>query len=139
MADLRLADTSSEETESIVEVIESLKKMVDGQRRDFARRWYDNNFFDDGFHYRFIHRTTDRIVDLASKDVIFEPKRAIPKTSRQIRGIANLLLSFDWHPVIYPKRVRKENFLKGRFNFLPDLQDPETGEIVPNPDKLKYE
>ena len=139
MADPRYEDTTTQDSRAVVETIESLKKMVDAQRRDFARRWYDNNFFDDGFHYRFIHRTTDRIVDLSTKDVVFEPKRAIPKASRQIRGVANLLLSFDWHPVVYPHRVNKSRFLKGRMDFLPDLQDPETGEMVPNPDRLEYE
>lgn len=75
------------------------------KRKPFERRWYNNNFFDDGFHYRFVSRTTGRIVDLSASQDSFIPFRAIPKASRQIRGVANLILANQPQPVIYPEKV----------------------------------
>lgn len=75
------------------------------KRQSFERRWYDNNFFDDGFHFRFVSRETGKIVDFSNKNSSGGPLRAIPKASRQIRGIANLLAGPKYRPVIYPERV----------------------------------
>lgn len=90
--------------------IENIVKTLERQRKPFERRWYDNNFFDDGYHYRFISRTTGRIVDLTQDADTFIPKRAIPKASRQIRGVANLLLSNELKPVVYPEKISKSNY-----------------------------
>src|SRR3990167_2046589 len=79
-------------------------------RKSFERRWYDNNFFDDGYHYRYVSRTTGRIVDLTQQGDLFIPKRAIPKASRQIRGVSNLLLSGEYVPVVYPEKITKVNY-----------------------------
>jgi hypothetical protein len=80
------------------------------QRKPFERKWYDNNFFDDGYHFRYISRTTNKIVDLTAKGESNAPMRAIPKASLQIRGLANLLLQPDYVPVIYPTKVTKANY-----------------------------
>ena len=45
----------------------------------------NNNFFDDGFHFRFVSRETGKIVDFSNKNSSGGPLRAIPKASRQIR------------------------------------------------------
>jgi len=86
-------------------LIDQTAQMISSQRKAFERRWYDNNFFDDGFHYRYVSRTTGRIIDLSQSGDTFIPHRAIPKASRQIRGIANLLVANDLKPVIYPDKI----------------------------------
>ena len=98
-------DTSSLETRQIGQEIESMVKLVEGLRKANARHWYDNNFFDDGHHYRFVSRATGRIIDLSEQASLYTPKRAIPKASRQIRGMANLILSADFIPVVRPEKV----------------------------------
>jgi hypothetical protein len=93
----------AKETDSIIQ-------LQARQRKLFERRWYDNNFFDDGFHYRYVSRTTGKIVDLTEQGSTHIPQRAIPKASRQIRGIANLLLANEFVPVIYPEKVTQANY-----------------------------
>lgn len=92
-------------TAGIAQKIEETISMLTLQRRAFTRRWYDNNFFDDGFHFRYVSRTTGKIIDLSDRGSINIPQRAIPKASRQIRGVANLLMQPEYRPVIYPEKV----------------------------------
>ena len=111
-------------------VVENLMTSAKDARRSFERRWYDNNFFDDGFHFRYLSRQQNKIIDLADRSTIYNPLRAIPKSSKQIRGIANLLLSQDPVAVIYPEKINAAAFP-------PTLApDPNTGEMVstPNPE-----
>jgi len=105
-------------TKQVYRAIENQLNTYQTQRKSFERRWYDNNFFDDGFHFRFLSRRTGKIMDLSAGATQTSPKRAIPKASRQIRGIANLLLGLDPHPVIYPEEVVKSSFtdLNGQIN-----------------------
>lgn len=124
MADFR--PTNELEGDSLAQEIEDLKASVERMRRSWDRRWYDNNFFDDGYHFRYVHRTTDQIIDTTRSDKILGPKRAIPKASRQIRGIANLLMSFNYHPVVYPRKVDKS-----KFN--PSIRDPQSGQVLHDP------
>jgi hypothetical protein len=98
-------DSSVIEREQMAATIEANKNVAYNHRRIHERRWYDNNFFDDGFHFRYLSRTTNKIVDLSERATIYTPQRAIPKASRQIRGIANLLLSSDPTPTVYPEEV----------------------------------
>ena len=93
------------------QVVEDLMTMVTMHRQSFERKWYDNNFFDDGYHFRYVSRTTNRIVDLSDNQSLFTPTRAIPKTSRQIRGVVNLLLSQEPTPVVYPEKLEAGNFV----------------------------
>jgi hypothetical protein len=99
--------------------VEKMVQVSGGQRKPFERRWYNNNFFDDGFHYRFVSRTTGKVVDLSTTQDNFIPYRAIPKSSRQIRGIANLLTTNEPTPVIYPEKVLRSNY-----------PDPETYQMA---------
>src|SRR3990167_6483302 len=103
------------------------------QRWSFERRWYDNNFFDDGFHFRYMSRTQNKIVDLSQASTIWAPMRSIPKASRQIRGVSNLLSSRKFVPIIYPEKVSSVQFPQ-----IP-TQDPNTGQTVmaPNPEYKK--
>ena len=103
-------DTSRIETSKIGQEIENMMLLASNQRKSFARHWYDNNFFDEGHHFRFISRTTGRIVDLSERATLYAPKRAIPKASRQIRGMANLILSQDFKPLVLPEKVTNVNY-----------------------------
>src|SRR3990167_11385444 len=111
--------TSSVKTEDIGQVIDETVTAYKSTRYSFERRWYDNKFFDDGFHFRFLQRTTNKIVDLAERASMYNPTRAIPKASRQVRGVANLLMSNDPTPIVYPERVYKGAF-----------QDPQEYEMA---------
>ena len=122
-------NTSSVPSAGMAQKIEELRDYFTNQRKGFERRWYDNNFFDDGFHFRYLSRTTGKIVDPQSKDVM--PSRAIPKASRQIRGVANLLLLPNYHPVVYPEKVSKSSFppIVQR----PQMVDPAMGQMGQDP------
>lgn len=85
--------------------VEQLKKTAQVQRLNHERKWYDNNFFDDGYHFRYVSRTTGKILDTTKQNDKDMPMRAIPKASRQIRGVANLLLGPEYVPVVYPEEV----------------------------------
>src|ERR1700686_987271 len=92
--------TSKTPTQQIGKEIEGMMAAVRERRRLPERRWYDNTFFDDGFHYKYISRLTGRMVDLQERANLYDPMRAIPKASKQIRGIANTLLQPQYIPVI---------------------------------------
>ena len=96
------------------------------QRVSFERKWYDNNFFDDGYHFRYMQRSQNKIVDLSQGSTIWNPMRSIPKSSRQIRGVANLLASRNFVPIIYPEPISSAQF--------PPQVDPSTGQKLPNPE-----
>jgi hypothetical protein len=129
--------SSSVNTRDTGLLVEDMKTVAKNRRRIFERRWYDNNFFDDGFHFRYLSRSSNKIVDLSERATIYTPQRSIPKASRQIRGIANLLLSSDPTPTVYPTPVKKEDF--------PDIPVPpeiaaqlqqqgqQVPESIPNP------
>lgn len=103
-------DTSTIPTMGMGQAIEDMMMTAKNERRSFERRWYDNNFFDDGHHFRFLSRSQDKIIDLSQRANIWSPLRAIPKASRQIRGIANLMVSNDPTPVVYPEDVNRQAF-----------------------------
>ena len=111
------ANTSRITSDKISSYVDDMQKLSAGERLRFSRKWYDNSFFDDGYHFRHISRTTGRIVDQSGKESMQMPSRVIPKASRQIRGMANLVLSQDFVPLIKPDRVN-------RYSFAPD----ETGQ-----------
>lgn len=77
------------------------------QRKKWDRHCYTNNFFYDGRHFRFLSGKTGRIVDYAQKSTLANPRRSIPKTTKQLRGIANLLLANDPRWVIYPEQPKE--------------------------------
>ena len=103
-------NTADVPKEGIALEIEKMMMQSTVQRRMFERRWYDNNFFDDGFHFRYVSRETGKIIDLIERTNLNVPQRAIPKASRQIRGIANLLMGLDPIPVVYPEPISKHSF-----------------------------
>lgn len=97
-------------TEQIGSKIDEMSVSGKALRKNHERRWYDNNFFDDGYHFRYLSRTTGKMID-ASENSNILPTRAIPKASRQIRGIANLISSLDPTPVCYPTKVTRSNYM----------------------------
>ena len=110
MAIKRSYQTSGIDTQDMGMVIEEMMTSAKDTRVKFERKWYDNNFFDDGYHFRYLSRLQNKIVDLSDNLNVFQPMRAIPKASRQIRGVANLLTANDFVPVIYPEKVNKIAF-----------------------------
>ena len=125
MADLTYYETNKIQTSDIGQLVDELVRKTQDKRTSFERRWYDNNFFDDGYHFRYLSRSEGKIVDLAERQNIYSPLRAIPKASRQIRGVANLLLAQEPTPVVYPEKVSKVQY--------PGMTDPATGQQAPNP------
>lgn len=128
MADqIQSYSTSKYTNDQLGEIVESMLLRAKDSRRSFEKRWYDNNFFDDGFHFRYLSRQDNKIIDLADRASLWNPMRAIPKASRQIRGMVNLLVSQDFVPVIYPEKVNKNSFA----NQMQEQQiDPQTGQPV---------
>jgi hypothetical protein len=122
--------TSNIPTRGMGEIVDEMVNAAKSTRRGHERRWYDNNFFDDGYHFRYVSRQANKIVDLATKATIYDPMRAIPKASRQLRGIVNLLVSNNYVPICYPEKIEKANY--------PEIEsiDPMTGQPVmaPNPE-----
>ena len=104
MAELSLINTSGMETQTASTAVDRMQQLFSMQRKAFERHWYDNNFFDDGHHFRYVSRTTGKILDINDRGSRSDPKRTIPKASRQIRGVANLLSQADYAPVVYPER-----------------------------------
>lgn len=97
---------SLEVAQRVADEVTSYRQM----RIRWERTWYDNDFFDDGFHFRYVSRNTGRIIDKTNASNAPTKMRAIPKASKQIRGIANLLVGTNPHPVIYPEQMLASNF-----------------------------
>jgi hypothetical protein len=106
----RKSPTQDVDTSRVAMAIDDTMQQYKDQRRNFERKWYDNNFFDDGYHFRYVSRTTGKILDLSESQSDSSPQRAIPKASRQIRGIANLLLGPEYRYSVYPENVSKSQF-----------------------------
>lgn len=123
MADSRFT-TSDVPTSSIGNTVDQITNTFKSKRVNFERRWYDNNFFDDGYHYRFYSKQANRIIDVSANATLFNPMRAIPKASRQIRGVANLLIAPDYVPVVYPEKIDMTQY--------PTQKGPD-GKPLPNP------
>lgn len=110
MADRIEKNTSRTDTKNIAMDIDSMVTFANATRKHYARNWYNNNFFDDGYHLRSISRTTGRIIDLSNRATMFSPRRAIPKAARQIRGMTNLILSQDFVPIVRPEQTTQVNY-----------------------------
>src|SRR5258708_5044778 len=102
--------TENTASKHMAQQIDDLLASFYNKRKTFERRWYDNNFFDDGFHFRYVSRQTGKIVDIQENGNNIMPSRAIPKASRQIRGVANLLMLPEYMPAVYPEKVSKSQF-----------------------------
>ncbi len=112
-------------SDQIGQAVEEMVTNAISRRKAHERRWYDNNFFDDGYHFRTVSKKTGRVVDHTSRGSSYV-ERAIPRASRQIRGVSNLLFAAEPYPVVYPKRISMSDF--------PKVQDPQTGQPMPNPE-----
>lgn len=90
-------------------MIEDMNFQAIMRRRAWERRWYNDNWFDDGLHFRVMSKRTGQIIDHVARYSGFI-ERAIPRASKQIRGIGALLMTPDYYPVVYPERVSEEDF-----------------------------
>lgn len=118
-------NTNSLSFTQIGQSVEYMMNRARDQRLSFERRWYDNNFFDDGYHFRYMQRSQNKIVDLSQGSTIWNPMRSIPKSSRQIRGVANLLASRNFVPVVYPEHISSSQY---------PPQQGQDGQMQPNPE-----
>lgn len=108
--------TSGTDSDAMGQAVEDMVDQAITRRRSHERRWYDNNFFDDGYHFRVVSRKTGRVVDHIDKQSGYV-ERAIPRASRQIRGVSNLLFTAEPYPVVYPKRISMSEYTQqGQFN-----------------------
>lgn len=116
--------TSKIPSKGMAQTIDEIIQTFKNARKPFERRNYDNNFFDDGYHYRYLQRTTNRIIDLSEQASQYSPMRAIPKASRQIRGVVNLLMQNRYKAIVYPESVSRSQY--------PDVAgvDPDTGQQI---------
>lgn len=108
---------SQTNSEHIGQAVEELVNAAVRMRKVHERRWFDNNFFDDGYHFRVVSKRTGRVIDHVNYTNGYI-ERAIPRASRQIRAVSNLLFAAEPYPVIYPERITMEQF-----------RDPTTGQI----------
>ena len=100
---------SKTNSEHIGQAVEELVNTAIRMRKVHERRWFDNNFFDDGYHFRVVSKKTGRVIDHVNYANGYI-ERAIPRASRQIRGVTNLLFAAEPYPVIYPERITMEKF-----------------------------
>lgn len=96
-------------SKQIGQTVEQIVEQAIMQRRSHERRWYDNDFFDDGYHFRTLNKKTGQVIDHVNRGYGYV-ERAIPRASRQIRGVANLLFAAEPYPVVYPKRITVADF-----------------------------
>ena len=133
MANNRLPYSTTKLTlREIGDAVDDMRTRSKDARVNFERRWYDNNFFDDGYHFRYWSRQQNKIVDLSANSSIYNPMRAIPKASRQIRGLANLLMGTDPTPIVYPERVNAAAFP-------PQPPQQDMGQMGGQPQETEYQ
>lgn len=99
----------SPDTRSVGRIVEDMNFQAIMRRRSWERRWYNTNWFDDGLHFRVMSKRTGQIIDHVQRYSGFI-ERAIPRASKQIRGIGSLLMTPNYYPVVYPERVTEEDF-----------------------------
>lgn len=117
MADQNNAILHSPNSRAVGKMVEDMNFQAIMRRRAWERRWYNTNWFDDGMHFRVMSKRTGQIIDHVQRYSGFI-ERAIPRASKQIRGIGSLLLTPNYYPVVYPERVTEEDF-----------RDKKTGQI----------
>src|ERR1035437_6850789 len=99
----------SPDTRAVGKYVEDANFQAIMRRRPWERRWYNTNWFDDGLHFRVMSKRTGQIIDHVQRNSGFI-ERAIPRASKQIRGIGALLLTPEYYPVVYPENVTEEKY-----------------------------
>jgi len=101
---LKVPDKDSEYGENlkepIVEKYEQIFNSYQNIRSKYTRQWYINDNFFDGNHFVFFRKSTGTI------DRVSPPKgtvyRSVPKASKQIESIQNLVLANEPRWMVYP-------------------------------------
>lgn len=96
-------------SKAIGKYVEDVNFQAIMRRRSWERRWYNTNWFDDGLHFRVMSKRTGQIIDHVQRYSGFI-ERALPRASKQIRGIGALLLTPEYYPVVYPARIVSDKF-----------------------------
>jgi hypothetical protein len=99
----------SPDTRAVGKWVEDSNFQAIMRRRAWERRWYNTNWFDDGLHFRVMSKRTGQIIDHVQRYSGFV-ERAIPRASKQVRGIGALLLTPDYYPVVYPENITEEKY-----------------------------
>lgn len=99
----------SPDSRAIGQMVEDMTFQAIMRRRAWERRWYNTNWFDDGLHFRVMSKRTGQVIDHIQRNSGFI-ERAIPRASKQVRGIGALLLTPEYYPVVYPERIIEEKF-----------------------------
>lgn len=99
----------SPDTRAVGKAIEDMNFQAIMRRRSWERRWYNTQWFDDGLHFRVMSKRTGQIIDHVNRYSGFI-ERAIPRASKQVRGIGALLLTPDYYPVVYPENILMEKY-----------------------------
>ncbi len=99
----------SPDSRAIGKMVEDMNFQAIMRRRAWERRWYNTNWFDDGLHFRVMSKRTGQVIDHVQRNSGFI-ERAIPRASKQIRGIGALLLTPNYYPVVYPERTTQEKY-----------------------------
>lgn len=88
------------ETSPLVTKYNELLTSYQSKRSKYTRQWYINDNFFDGNHFVFFRKSTGTI------EKVNPPKggiyRAIPKASKQVESIQNLVIANDPRWVVYP-------------------------------------
>jgi hypothetical protein len=113
----------SPDTRAVGKMVEDMNFQAIMRRRAWERRWYNTNWFDDGLHFRVMSKRTGQIIDHVQRNSGFI-ERAIPRASKQVRGIGALLLTPEYYPVVYPENITEE-----------DYRDKRTKQV----DQVKFE
>ena len=100
----------SPDSKAIGKFVEDSNFQAIMRRRSWERRWYNTSWFDDGLHFRVMSKRTGQIIDHVQRYSGFI-ERALPRASKQIRGIGSLLLTPDYYPVVYPERTTSEQYM----------------------------
>ena len=98
--------TDRMDAQQMGQTVDVLMTQAQDARRGFERRWYDNNFFDDGYHFRYLSRQQNKIVDLADRSTIYNPLRAIPKRGSEPQRIVAAPACASPSPQCHPLRVQ---------------------------------
>jgi hypothetical protein len=108
---------NSPDSRAVGKMVEDMNFQAIMRRRAWERRWYNTNWFDDGLHFRVMSKRTGQIIDHVQRNSGFI-ERAIPRASKQIRGIGALLLTPEYYPVVYPENTTQEKY-----------RDRKTGQV----------
>ena len=134
--------TEEEVKDPVATKYEGLFTAYQNRRAKYTRQWYINDNFFDGNHFVFFRKSTGTIDHVAPpKGSIF---RSVPKASKQVEAIQNLVLANEPRWIVYPApdqagQVSKEALEGSRrsSHYLVDVFD-EQGMLLKTAELVLY-